>query len=185
MDNGACSYRRYRNGDDQGIAEIIEEYQEGLMLYLNGYVGNLSLAEDLTEDTFVRLVTKKPRYNGKSSFKSWLYGIGRHVAADAIRRGVRLPCVSLSEVEAYLADRQDSERVYLRKEDREALHRGLATLPPEYRAALWLLYFEGFSTDEAAVALGKSRRQMANLLYRAKQSLRITLEKEGFAYEEL
>ena len=53
------------------------------------------------------------------------------------------------------------------------------------RAALWLLYFEGFSTDEAAVALGKSRRQMANLLYRAKQSLRITLEKEGFAYEEL
>lgn len=184
MDNGACSYRRYLNGDDQGIAEIIEEYKNGLLLYLNGTVGSLALAEELTEDTFVRLVTRKPRYSGKSSFKSWLYAIGHHVAVDYLRRHARLSVVPMGSPEVYAAQQQDLERAYVQEEDKIALHRGMAELPTEYRTVLWLVYFEDFTTDEAAVAMKKSRRQMANLLYRAKQSLRIILEKEGFVYEE-
>ena len=185
MDNGACSYRRYLNGDPQGIADIVEAYKDGLTLYLNGTVGNLAVAEELTEETFFRLFSKKPRFSGRSSFKSWLYAIGRNVAVDYIHHSARLPVTSLEEAENYLADQQDLERAYLREEDKISLHRAMAQLPEDYRTVLWLVYFEEFSNDEAAVALGKSRRQIRNLLYRAKQSLRITLEKEGFVYEEL
>ena len=78
MDNGASSYRRFLDGDDKGLVEIVGDYKDGLILYLNGYVNNIFIAEELTEDTFFRLITKKPRYSGKSTFKSWLYAIGRN-----------------------------------------------------------------------------------------------------------
>ncbi|MBP5461840.1 MAG: sigma-70 region 4 domain-containing protein, partial [Lachnospiraceae bacterium] len=60
----------------------------------------------------------------------------------------------------------------------------LRKLAPDYRAVLWLVYFENFSGKEAASILKKNDRQMKNLLYRAKQSLKSELEKEGFTYEE-
>ena len=68
MDNGADNYRRFLDGDDKGIVEIVGDYKDGLILYLNGYVNNIYIAEELTEDTFFRLITKKPRFSGKSSF---------------------------------------------------------------------------------------------------------------------
>lgn len=62
MDNGANSYRRFLSGEDEGLIEIVEEYKDGLILYLNGYVNNIYIAEELTEDTFFRLITKKPQW---------------------------------------------------------------------------------------------------------------------------
>ena len=50
MDNGASSYRRFLQGDEEGFAEIVRTYKDGLILYLNGYVNNLYTAEELTEE---------------------------------------------------------------------------------------------------------------------------------------
>ena len=87
MDNGASSYRRFRdNGDESGLVEIIRDYKDGLILYLTSIVGNVQTAEELAEDTFVLLGTKKPRDKGKGSFKTWLYTIGRNVAIDHLRK---------------------------------------------------------------------------------------------------
>ena len=58
MDNGAISYHRFLNGDDKGITEIVGSYKDGLILYLNGYVNNIIIAEELTEDTFFGLLPK-------------------------------------------------------------------------------------------------------------------------------
>ena len=184
MDNGASSYRRYLSGDDNGIAEIVAAYKDGLILYLNGYVENIHTAEELTEDTFFRLVAKKPWFSGHCSFKTWLYTIGRNVAMDHLRRrkGNEIP---LDEVENYLAEEADLERSCIREERNRELHRALRKLNPDYRQALHLVYFEGFSNREAAVILRKTERQIRNLLYRARQSLKTELEKEGFSYEEL
>lgn len=68
MDNGAESYRRFLDGDDGGLGEIVEAYKDGLILFLNGIVGNIYVAEELAEDAFFRLMVKKPRFSGKSSF---------------------------------------------------------------------------------------------------------------------
>ena len=70
MDNGASSYRRFLEGDDDGIVQIIRDYKDGLMLYLNSFVQNIHIAEDLTEDTFVKLIARRPRFSGKSTFKT-------------------------------------------------------------------------------------------------------------------
>ena len=57
-------------------------------------------------------------------------------------------------------------------------------IPVDYRQVLWLAFFEGFTNKEISVVMKKNERQIRNLLYRAKQSLKSELEKEGFVYEE-
>ena len=183
MDNGASSYRRYLDGDDNGITEIVSAYKDGLILYLNGYVKNIHLAEELAEDTFFRLVAKKPWFSGRCSFKTWLYTIGRNMATDHLRHHRREIETPVEELENYLAQEADLERSYIREEEKLLLHRAIRRLHSDYRQILYLLYFEGFSNREAGVILRKSERQVRNLLYRAKQALKSELEKEGFTYE--
>ena len=185
MDNGASSYRRFLDGDDAGIVEIVRDYKDGLILYLNGYVGNIFIAEELAEDTFFRLITKKPRYWGKSTFRSWLYAIGRNVAVDYIRHNSKMIHTPIEDMENYLSEEQSLEQSYIKEERKIMVHIALSELATDYKAVLWLVFFEGFSNKEAAVALKKNDRQMKNLLYRAKQSLKSKLEMEGFDYEKL
>ena len=184
MDNGASSYRRFLDGDDRGIAEIVESYKDGLILYLNGYVNNIFIAEELTEDTFFRLMIKRPRYSGKSTFKSWLYAIGRNVAIDFVRHHSRQLDTPIEELESCLAQEQSLEQSYIKEEGKIAVHKALSKLSVDYRTVLWLVFFEGLSNKEAAIILRKNERQVRNLLYRAKQSLKAKLEEEGFVYEE-
>ncbi len=185
MDNGASSYRRFLDGDDKGIAEIVGDYKDGLILNLTGYVNNIFIAEELTEDTFFRLITKKPRYSGKSTFKTWLYAIGRNVAIDFIRHNSKLINTPIKDMENYMREGQSLVQSYIKEERKITVYKALSELTTDYKTILWLVYFEGFSNKEMAVALKKSDRQIKNLLYRAKQSLKSKLEKEGFVYEEL
>ena len=185
MDNGASSYRRFLDGDDTAIAELVGAYKDGLILYLNGYVHNVFVAEELAEDTFFRLITKKPRFSGNSSFKSFLYAIGRNVAVDYIRRQSKVRQIPLEEAEHTIAVVESLEQTYLREEQKLELNRALAQLPDDYRQVLWLSFFEDFSNQEIAAVMHKNERQVRNLLYRAKQSLKSILEKEGFVYEDL
>ena len=104
---------------------------------------------------------------------------------DHLRRRRRVSETPIEELENYLAEEADLERSCIREERNRELHRAMRKLNPDYRQALHLVYFEGFSNREAAVILRKTERQVRNLLYRARQSLKTALEKEGFTYEEL
>ena len=185
MDNGACSYRRFLDGDDEGLILIIKDYKDGLILYLNGYVNNIYVAEEIMEDTFFKLAVKKPKFNERCSFKTWIYTIGRNVAIDYIRHNSRVSVSSIEDMENYLKDETNIENQYIKNERKIILHKAMSDLKPEYYQVLWLCFFEEFSNEEIAQIMGKSKRQIENLLYRAKQSLKSLLDKEGFQYEEL
>ncbi len=182
MDHGAGSYRRYLDGDDTGMTEIVRDYRDGLLLYLNSYVNDLQIAEDCVQDTFIRLAVKKPVFRGESSFKTWLYTVGRNIAVSWLRRHARRGDVPL---DADLSAETDLERSYLKEEQKRTVHRAICRLKKEYQRVLHLTYFEGFSNAEAAKIMGRSKKQIENLLYNAKKTLRSELEKEGFHYEEL
>lgn len=185
MDMGADQYRRYLHGDDNGLAELIREHMDGLTLYLNGIVRNIYVAEDLTEETFVKLATKKPGFSGRSSFKTWLYAIGRNIALDHIKKETRHGCYATDITPQQLQDEEDLEAAYLREDRNLTVRRVLRRLKPEYRQVLWLIYFEGFSSKEAAAVMKKSTHNIETLAYRARQALRTKLNEEGFVYEEL
>ena len=185
MDNGERSYRRFLDGDDKGLAEIVRDYSDGLTLYLNGIVNNISVAEELMEETFFKLITRKPRFSQKYSFKTWLYTIGRNLALDYLRRQKKLSDFSFDKIENNTKDECDLEKQYLIEERKILVHKALKTLNPDYRQVLHLIFFEDLSSGEAARVLKKNARQMKNLVYRAKSALKSELEKEGFTYEEL
>lgn len=183
--SGASSYRRFLDGDESGMAELIRDYKDGLLMYLLGITRDFHTAEDIMEDTFVKLVVKKPRYSEKCSFKTWLYTIGRNAAVDYLRRNSKKADSTVEELAESLADEENLERSYLQEERKIMLHKAMATLNPDYRQVLYLSFFEGLSNDEIAVVIRKSKRQVEMLIYRAKISLKSKLEKEGFTYEEL
>ncbi|MDE5994241.1 MAG: RNA polymerase sigma factor [Oscillospiraceae bacterium] len=186
MDNGASSYRRFRDdGDESGLAEIITEYRDGLIFYLNSIVGNITVAEELAEDTFVLLGTKKPKDKGKGSFKTWLYTIGRNIALNDIRRRSRFGQVSVYDCPNLTDEEDNLEKSYIREEQKIIIHQALRKLKPEYRQVLWLIYFEDFSNKEAAAVMKKSVHNIETLVYRARKSLKSQLETEGFIYEKL
>ncbi|MBR3419402.1 MAG: RNA polymerase sigma factor [Oscillospiraceae bacterium] len=184
MDKGAGSYSRYLSGDDTGMAELIRDYRDGLLLYLNSYLNDLSLAEDCVQETFIKLAVKKPVFRGESSFKTWLYTVGRNIAVSAVRKAARRGDVLLDACDALKAE-TDLERTYLKEEQRITVHRAIRRLNPDAQRVLHLTYFEGFSNAETAGIMHKTKKQIENLLYHARKKLRAELEKEGFDYEEL
>ncbi|MBQ8783872.1 MAG: RNA polymerase sigma factor [Clostridia bacterium] len=185
MDNGASSYRRFLSGDNTGIVEIIELYRDGLILYINSFTQNIAEAEDIAEDVFVKLIIKKPRYNGKASFKTWIYTIAGNLAKDRLRKQNRHGTVDLGSICELTDDEVELEELYLKESQKIQLHHSMRKLSPEYQQILWLIYFEGMSNKEASAIVGKSVHTTENLVYKARKSLKAQLEKDGFDYANL
>lgn len=182
--DGAYYYQKYLDGDDSALAQIIRLYKDGLILYLNGYTRDILLAQELTEETFVKLVLKRPRFFGHAFFKTWLYTVGRNIALDHMRRSKGRE-VSLEECPEALDEEQDLERSYIQQEDRILVHRAMRKLKQEYQQILWLLYFENFTHKEAARILKKTTHNVETTAYRARKALKTKLLEEGYVYEKL
>ena len=179
MDNGASSYRRYLNGDEAAFDEILLLYRDNLTFFINRYVHDLDTAEDLAIDAFTYLLVYPYRYNFKTPLKTYLFMIGRSRALDLLRHRKRISTVELSDAQGELPTVPSAEEVYLRDETRRAVWQALERLPEEMQTAVYLVYFEELTYDDAARIMKKNRKQVANLLYRAKGKLRGILGKDG------
>ena len=91
---------------------------------------------------------------------------------------------SLEELPELTDDSFLIENNYLKEERNRLLHKAIRSMKPEYRQILWLIYFENFSLKDAAAIPKKSVHNTETLVYRARKSLKLQLEKEGFIYEE-
>ena len=179
MDNGASSYRRFLDGDEAGLNEIVEMYGDNLMYFINGIVKNIEMAEDLMEDTFMELLIHKHHFRGESSFKTYLFKIGRNKALNALKRN-RI----YVEFDDDLEDLQKLEDTIITNEKNRHVKSAMGKLKDDYATVIHLLYFEDMSYDEIGRVMKKTNKQIKNLAYRARNSLKEILEKEGFSYEE-
>ena len=179
MDNGASSYRRFLDGDESAFECIMKELFCGLVFFIDGFVHDTHAAEDIAIDAFSDLVVHRHRYNFKVSLKTYLYMIGRSRALDHIKHRKRVEFVELSETDETADDRLQLEEMVLADERKRMIHSAINQLPEDMRVAVHLVYFEEMTYDEAAKVMKKNRKQVDNLLYRAKKALRITLEKDG------
>ena len=185
MDHSEQAYRRYLDGDDGALAELIREHRNGLTVFLCAITGDESAAEEVMEDVFFRLAVKKPKFKGKSSFKTWLYAIGRNAALDHVRQRRRLVQTPPEDQLDRLPAAGDPEKDCIREETKRTLYRCIASLPPDYREALTLSYFEDLKNAQIAAVMKKNKRQVENLLTRARAALKKELEKEGIGLEDL
>ena len=179
MRSGESSYRRYLDGDEAAFDEILTLYRDSLTFFINRYVHDLDAAEDLAIDTFMYLIVHRLRYNFRTPLKTYLFMIARSRALDYLKHRGKIAMVELSEVEGTLSDGITLEEMILLDERKQALNRALTQLPEEMQLAVHLVYFEDLTYDDAAKVMRKSRKQVANLLYRAKEKLRAMLGKDG------
>ena len=184
MDRGRSSYRRFLEGDEAGLIEIVRDYKDGLILYINSLVNDIHIAEELTEETFVRLVVRKPADKGGGSFKTWLYTMGRNRAIDYLRHHKRRQEVPLDAC-ADDAATNSVEEEYFQEEKRRAVHLALGRLKLEYQQVLWLIYFEDFSCKQVAKVMKKTVHAVEMLASRARKALSEELRKEGYTNEIL
>lgn len=183
IDVGANSYKCFLDGSRDAFSFIIQEYKNPLMLYINSFVGNIHTAEELTQETFVQIGLKKPRFKGKSSFKTFLFSIGRNVTLNYLRKAARENRVSIEDFREIISDEKSIEKEYLKKEDKIIVHKAMKNILPQYRQILYLVYFEGLSNSEVAAVMKKTKHSVETLKYRAEKAIKLQLEKEGFIYE--
>ena len=174
MDNGASSYRRYLRGEEAAFDELITEYFDRLVFFIDRYVADPAAAEDIAMDVFADLIVHKHRYDFRVQLKTYLFMLGRSRALNYLKRRKRL--VPLTEAETLPYDGPAPEELVLTDDRHRAVHQALTQLEESQRLAVHLVYFEQLSCGDAAKVMGKSTKQVYNLLYRAKQALRTQLE---------
>ena len=179
MDNGASSYRRFLDGEENAFDDILIEYRDSLTFFINRYVRDISVAEDIAIDCFMELIVHRHRYNFKTTLKTYLFMLGRSRAIDYIRHRSILKTVELSDAESELTDLSELEDIVLAGERARVINEALEKLDENMSVAIHLVYLEGMSYEEAARVMKKSKKQVDNLLYRAKTQLRSLIGKEG------
>ena len=179
MDNGASSYRRFLSGDESAFDLIMEELFYPLVFFIDRYVQDVHTAEDIAMDVFSELIVHRHRYHFKVSLKTYLFMLGRSRALDCLRHRKVMNTVELSEAVQVDDGSPALEELVLTDERKRAENDALAQLPEQLRTAVHLIYFENLSYEEAAKVMKKNRKQVDNLLYRAKKELRIILGKGG------
>jgi len=184
-DEGLVYYRSYLKGDETGLEQIVRLYSDKLLLFINSIVNNIEVSEDLLSDTYLKLIVSKHLFREESSLKTYLYKIGRNLAMDYFRKQHGGPDISLSDAEDFAQEEMSLEQSILRDERSRQINAAMSKLNTKYREALYLFYFEGMPHKSIARVLKMNTKQVDNTICRAKQSLKIILEKEGLKYENL
>lgn len=173
------NYNSFLSGDKNALCDIVREYSDRAVCFAYCIVSDYAAAEDAVSDAFAALLYKKPRIVSAAAFKSYLYKTVRNKAYDHLRRQKKLVrCDGLEEIL-----KGDAERDMFEREERKKLYVCMQELPAQYRDVLSLVYFDGFAADEACAITGKSKKQLYNLLSRAKSSLKTILERENINEE--
>lgn len=153
-------------------------WYEAAVVRVYGYLwgrcgGDESLAEELTQQTFIQAIERRQTYAGRSSDMTWLLAIARNKLTDHWRRLDREERRHLRLVVREIAITRDTRQSSF--EDREAVVEALRGLPALQRAAVVLCYVDGLSVRETAGMLGRSESATESLLSRARVRLRSTL----------
>lgn len=176
--NDITLYQRFLSGDDSGLQRLMERYGNSLTLYIDGYLHDIHEAEDLMIEAFAYFVAKRPRLRD-DGFRAYLYKSARHLALRCLQKKRRKQLFSFDDLEQEPESDVLLETLAQTDERNRILWRCMDELAPAYREALYLVYFEGMRHAEAAAVMRKNEKQIADLVYRGRASLRKTLEREG------
>ena len=183
----AAIVRKVLGGDANAFETLVLEYEKNVYNIALRMTGNSEDAADMTQEAFIKAYNSLQSFRGDSKFSVWLYRIVSNLCLDFLRSKKRRPAVSLSaenedgeEVELDIADESQSPEALLeRKLTREAVRRGLDSLPEEQRQILLLREIQGFSYEEIAGALNLESGTVKSRIFRARKRLCAFLLRDG------
>ena len=164
-----------QQGDRDAFHSLFVAYRDkvfSIAVYSSG--GDRSVAEDVTQQIFVKLFTAIRQFRGDSEFTTWLYRLVVNACMDERRRRRRLLPWGTTETTVAMSnvsDRKPQERQYARLEISEAVRKAIAELKPKFRLPILLKYIEGLSYEEIAEVMGCSKGTVASRLNRGHSQL--------------
>ena len=164
---------------EEDLSKVVELYGNNLVLFINGYVKDINAAEDLMEDTFMELIIHKHAFRGESTLKTYLFKIARNKALNHIKRNRKLV-----DIPNELEDEKQLEEIIMKNETNKLVNKALKQLNSDYATVLYLIYFENLSYNEVSKIMKKTNKQVKNLAYRARNSLKEVLKEEGILPKE-
>jgi len=176
-----------REGRQSAFRELVDRYQRPVFSLVYRMVRDRELAEDLAQDSFIKVLNALDRYDPSFKFSSWIFKIAHNTALDALRR--KQP-VTLSldgsphattpdeaSATAFMAVSPDPspEDHAANRELGEEIERALATLRPEYRTAIVLFHLEGHPYEEIARVMELPLGTVKTFIHRGRKELRAQL----------
>ena len=176
--------RGLRERDMELLTDLVERCQHRLVRYLLYLTGRREYAEDLAQETWVRVLQRGSQYNGRQRFDPWLFAIARNLAIDYLRKKRKaVQTASLpNDRDAMLQLPSSSPSPFeaaARSEDAIRLAGQLQILSPLYREALLLRFQEDLSLPEIAQVLGAPVTTVTSRIYRGLAALRSAFEEGG------
>jgi len=161
-----------QQGDREAFHYLFEAYKDkvfSIAVYSSG--GDRTVAEDVTQQIFLKLFTAIRQFRGESEFTTWLYRLVVNACLDERRRRRRwLPWGSTADMNSP-GDTKPQERQYARLEISEAVRSAIGELKPKFRLPILLKYIEGLSYEEIAEVMGCSKGTVASRMNRGHSQL--------------
>jgi RNA polymerase sigma-70 factor (ECF subfamily) len=171
QDDDVALMRRIGDGDNSAFRAMVDRYLQRIASFAQRLLGSMAEAEDVAQDTFLKLWTEASGFTPSAKPSTWLYRIAHTLCIDRLRRR--------RDADPAILDRQSGgdrpNELVSRKETAQAVTVALAELPERQRAALTLVHYEGFSNIEAAAVLDTGVDALESLLARGRRTLRHTL----------
>ncbi len=173
---------RLRSGDVEAIAQLVERYQHRLYRYLLRLVSQPSAAEDLFQQTWLRVMERIKFYDPKRSFEGWLFAVAHNLAIDFLRRkkpeSLDEPLPS-GETQSDLTRSESPGALeqFLSREKAECVSEAVSELPPAFREVITLRFEEEMKLEEIATVLDLPMGTVKTRLHRALKALRLIMEK--------
>ena len=175
--------RGLRRRDPEVLDGLIERYQYRLFRYLLFLTGSKETAEDLFQETWVRVLERGRQYNGKWEFGTWLFAIARHLVIDLRKRKhpqspdpLAAPGKDAKPLEVETTGDPSAFELLARREESERLAGALGRLPAVYREVLLLRFQEDLALEEIAAVVDAPVSTVKSRLYRGLDALRELLE---------
>jgi RNA polymerase sigma-70 factor (ECF subfamily) len=170
-----------RRRDPDLLDCLIEQYQQRLYRYLLFLTGQPALAEDLFQETWIRVLERGHQYNAKSKFESWLFAIARNLVIDVSRRKKLRSLEELANPETNQPYEPPDERaisalqMLVSRENEQAVQLSLMKIPSYYREVLLLRFHEELGLEEIATVLSTPLSTVKSRLYRGLDALKSAL----------
>jgi RNA polymerase sigma-70 factor, ECF subfamily len=163
--------RGLRRRDPELLDRLIEQYQHRLLRYLIYLTGNRELAEDLFQETWIRVLERGAQFDGRHEFSTWLYAVARNLTIDYLRKKSPVSLDGLMEDEDHAplepADtRPGAWEVFTQQEQADKINAALVGIPAEYRETIVLRFQDGLALDEISSVTGAPVGTVKSRLYR-------------------
>ena len=163
--------RACQQGDREAFHVLFEAYKDRVFSIARYSLGDEAAADDVTQQIFVKLITRIGQFRGDSEFTTWLYRLVINSCLDERRKRRRLlPLVEIDTM-SNTANQRSPETGYARREVADSVRQAISGLKPKMRLPVLLKYIEGLSYEEIAEVLGCSKGTVASRLNRAHKAL--------------